>query len=66
MYVPRCYPFCVTPRTRPDVPRVRPSPDDEAEIRKALEELDRGEGIELTAEELRHWAETGEWPERFD
>jgi hypothetical protein len=53
------------PRTRPDVPRVRPSPEDEAELRKAIEALDRGEGTDLTPEELRHWAETGEWPERL-
>jgi hypothetical protein len=48
------------------VTEVRPSPEDEGKIRRALEELDRGEGIELTADELRHWAETGEWPERLD
>jgi hypothetical protein len=43
-----------------------PSAEDEAEIRTALTELDRGEGVELTADELRRWAETGEWPERLD
>jgi hypothetical protein len=56
----------MAPRTRPDLPQVRLSPENEAEIRRALEEFDRGNGIELTVEELRHWAETGEWPERLE
>jgi hypothetical protein len=47
----------------PDV--VRASAEDEANVLAAIEEIDRGEGVELTAEELRHWAETGEWPERL-
>jgi hypothetical protein len=55
----------MAPRTRPSPP-VCPSAEDEAEIRTALAELDRGEGVELTDDELRHWAETGEWPERLD
>jgi hypothetical protein len=37
-----------------------------AEIEKARAAAERGEGVELTAEELRHWAETGEWPEALD
>jgi hypothetical protein len=40
-----------TPRTRPNPPLVRPSAEDEAEIRAELAELDRGEGLELTADE---------------
>jgi len=61
----------MTPRSRPQSHQppsrlVHPSPEDEAEIRAGLAELNRGDGIELTAEELRHWAETGEWPERLD
>jgi hypothetical protein len=56
----------MAPRTRPDIPRVHLPPKDEADVRAALERLDRGDGIELTAEELAHWAETGEWPERLD
>ena len=43
-----------------------PSAEDEADIRAGLAELDRGEGVELTADELTRWAETGEWPERLD
>jgi hypothetical protein len=54
----------MAPRSRPTQPNVRP--EDEADIRTALAELDRGEAVELTAEELRHWAETGGWPERLD
>jgi hypothetical protein len=56
----------MAPRTRPDPELVCPSAQDEADIRAGLAELDRGEGVELTADELRHWAETGEWPERLD
>ena len=56
----------VAPRTRPNPLTVRPPSEDEAEIRAALAELDRGDGVELTANELQHWAETGEWPERLD
>lgn len=29
---------------------------------EALAEAERGEGVELTADELRRWVETGEWP----
>lgn len=54
------------PRTRPNPPLVRPSAEDEADLRAGLAELDRGGGVELTAGELRHWAETGAWPERLD
>jgi hypothetical protein len=55
---------CVmAPRTRPDLPRVHPSPQDEVDIRAGLAELDRGEGRTLTAEEVQRLAETGEWPE---
>ncbi len=56
----------LAPRARPNPQLVRPSAEDEAEIRAGVAELDRGEGVELTADELRHWAETGEWPERLD
>jgi hypothetical protein len=56
----------MAPRTRPNPQSVRPSPEDEADIRAGLAELDRGEGVELTPGELRQWAETGEWPERLD
>jgi hypothetical protein len=34
-----------------------------ADIEAAREEAERGEGRELTPEELRRWAETGECPE---
>jgi len=56
----------MAPRTRPNPQVVRPSAEDEADIRVGLAELDRGEGVELTVDELRHWAETGEWPARLD
>ncbi|MGA3124833.1 MAG: hypothetical protein ABSF69_29140 [Polyangiaceae bacterium] len=56
----------MAPRARPNPELVSPSADDEAEIRAGLAELDRGEGVELTADELQHWVETGAWPERLD
>jgi hypothetical protein len=58
--------YVMAPGTRASPQPVSPSAEDEAEIRTALADLDRGEGVELTTEELRHWAETGEWPERLD
>lgn len=41
---------------------VRVSPELEAEIVGAMEEIDRGEFLELTVEQLDHAAATGEWP----
>ena len=38
-------------------------PENEARLRVALAESKRDEGRALTPEELRHWVETGEWPE---
>jgi hypothetical protein len=56
----------MAPRTGPNSQHVRLSAEDEADIRAGLAELDRGDGVELTADELQHWAETGEWPKRLD
>jgi hypothetical protein len=56
----------MAPRARPDLPRVHPSLEDEADIRAGLAELDRGEGRTLTAGEVQRLAETGEWPEWCD
>ena len=58
--------WSMAPRTRPNPQLVRASAEDEADIRAGLAELDHGEGVELAADELKHWAETGEWPERLD
>jgi hypothetical protein len=41
---------------------VRVSPELEAEIVGAMAEIDRGEYLELTPEQLDHAAATGEWP----
>jgi hypothetical protein len=60
------YRSAMAPGLRPIPQPVRPSPQDEADIREGLAELDRGEGVELRTDELRHWADTGEWPERLD
>jgi hypothetical protein len=43
-----------------------PHPDDLEDVRKGFAELERGEGIALTPEELDRWAETGELPERVE
>jgi hypothetical protein len=56
----------MAPRTKPEVPTFRASLKEQAELRRALEQLDRGEYVELTEEELGRMAETGEWPERLD
>ena len=53
------------PATKPQLPLVKPAPQDEADVRAGLEEAERGEAVELTKEELERWAETGEWPERL-
>jgi hypothetical protein len=48
----------------PAAPRLaRPAPEDEARVREAFAEALRDPGRALTPEELRRWAETGEWPE---
>jgi hypothetical protein len=53
----------MTPRTKPARQReFRPSPKDEGELRTALTEIEGGQVVELTEEQLRHWEETGEWP----
>jgi hypothetical protein len=58
----------MAPRTRqpqnPAEGHVRVSPELEAELRAALAEFERGEGVELTPDEVRRLAE-GEWPERL-
>jgi hypothetical protein len=54
------------PRVRPSQPappgRLVPHPRDEADVRAGLEEAERGEGVDLTPEQLQKWAETGELP----
>lgn len=44
--------------------RAKVLPDLEAELRQALEEIERGEYVELTAEQLEQWADSGmaPWP----
>jgi hypothetical protein len=41
-------------------------PDVARDLEESRLEDERGKSIELTPEELRHWAETGEWPESLD
>jgi hypothetical protein len=47
-------------------PVFAPHPDDEKGIAEGIAEIARGEGIPLTREEVDHWAETGELPERAE
>jgi hypothetical protein len=56
----------MTPRARP--PQTPPNlvqlrPEDEARLRVVVAQSEKDEGRALTPEELRHWAETGEWPD---
>jgi hypothetical protein len=56
----------MTPRARP--PQTPPNlvqlqPEDEARLRVIVGESEKDEGRALTLEELRHWVETGEWPD---
>ncbi len=39
-----------------------PPAEDLEDLLVASEELARGEGIAMTAQQLTHWMETGEWP----
>ena len=53
------------PSSRPkrEIPPPRafvPHPDDMDAVRAGAEEAERGEGVELTADQLEKWAETGE------
>jgi hypothetical protein len=40
------------------------APDVEGEALQAIDEVERGEGIVLTAEEMDQWQKTGHLPER--
>jgi hypothetical protein len=58
-----------TPRTKDAAPKavsggidVKLSPELETEIVEAMAEIDRGDYLELTSEQLDHAAATGEWP----
>ena len=49
------------PKQKAPAPRAFvPHPDDVEGVRAGLEEAERGEGRELTPEQLQKWAETGE------
>jgi hypothetical protein len=42
-----------------------PHPDDLEDVRAGLEEIERGETIRVTAEDLEYIEKTGEWPESW-
>lgn len=47
---------------RAEHPRFRVHPDDEAEMRAALADVEAGRTVALTAAELAEWEATGELP----
>jgi len=53
------------PAVKSPLPLVRPAPEDEDAVRAAFEEAERGDGVDLTPDEIERMAETGEWPERL-
>jgi hypothetical protein len=56
----------MTPRARTSQPppdHVQLRTEDKVRLREALAKSEEDEGRALTPEELRHWVETGEWPE---
>jgi hypothetical protein len=53
----------MAPRTKPEVPLVRLSPEEQAKLREGFAALDRGDYVELTPEEVEHLLETDELPE---
>ena len=53
------------PKTSAPV-ELRVSREDEADLRASVEEAATESGRVLTPEELKHWAETGEWPDGSD
>jgi hypothetical protein len=57
----------MAPRTKAaETQKFRASSEHQAELREALAQIERGEVVELTEKELRHWVETGEWPASLD
>jgi hypothetical protein len=58
----------MAPRTRPSPQAVEAQlpPDVESKVRAALEAVERGETMALTAEEAEHYYETGELPQRIE
>jgi hypothetical protein len=52
----------MAPRTKLQPREGKAPPDVVVDVEAARAEYDRGEGRELTPEELRRWAETGELP----
>jgi hypothetical protein len=66
-FVHACYRrYVMSPRTHPAVEPVVAdlSPEVEAQVRAGIEAVERGEVVPLTSEEVDHWAQTGELPER--
>lgn len=46
--------------------QVGPDPADAEDLRAAVVESDEGGGRVIGPADLKHWAETGEWPEGSD
>ena len=47
-------------------PRYQPPAEVAEDIRAYESDREAGRLVELTPEELEHWAKTGEWPESLD
>lgn len=60
----------MSPGSRPKPLRepgqVEPDPADAEDLRAAVVESDEGGGRVVAPADLKHWAETGEWPEGSD
>ncbi len=56
------------PKRKPDEPGFGAHPEDAEHVRRAFEQdaRRRGRSTAVTPEQLRRWAETGEWPESSD
>ena len=60
---------CVSPRTRPQPRNVNwddLAPEVRATLEAGIDEAERGEFADLTAEETEHYLQTGELPERVE
>ena len=67
-YDPRLPPRRKTKQQAAPAPVFVPDPSDAAHVRRAFDDNAKApkDGTVLTPEQLRHWAETGEWPGSSD
>lgn len=53
-------------RAKTSTTELRAPREDEADLRASIEEAEKKAGRVLTPDELKRWAETGEWPDGSD